>query len=125
MSTSFDVIRETHGSALYKAVRPAAGEALGAPWVRLTAEQYASEIAAQEAPTLRQATDVVRRRLTSAEKQALHAARGSSWQIDDFVSLADAAGTIDESDPNFPDAVAALDALGIIAASRWDELLAP
>lgn len=53
--TFFDVIRETQGSTLYRAVKPAAGEELGAPWVRLTAEQYADEIAAQFAP-IRSAT---------------------------------------------------------------------
>lgn len=55
MSTLFDVIRETQGSALYKAAKPAVGEALSAPWVRLTSEEYAAEVAAQEA-TIRSAT---------------------------------------------------------------------
>lgn len=63
--------------------------------------------------------------MTDAERAALHAARTASWQIDYFVALADSEGVIDESDPQFPDAVAALDSMGIIAASRWSELLAP
>ena len=73
----------------------------------------------------RQSTGMVRRRMTDTERAALHAAKGSSWQIDHFVALADSEGVIDSTDPDFPAAVAALDALGIIAASRWDELLAP
>lgn len=53
--TSFDVVRETSGGNLYRAVKPASGEELGAPWVRLTSEQYAAEVATQAAP-IRSAT---------------------------------------------------------------------
>lgn len=126
MPAAFDVIRETSGGALYRSVKPADGAEPGSPWVRLTAAEYAAEIAAQQAAApKRQETGIVRRRLTSAEKQALHAACASSWQIADFVALADSEGVIDESDPQFSDAVAALDSLGIIAADRWPALLAP
>lgn len=98
----------------------------GAPWELRTREEFNAWVAAQEASApKRQETGIVRRRLTSAEKQALHAACASSWQIADFVALADSEGVIDESDPQFPTAVAALDSLGIIASSRWSELLAP
>ncbi len=98
----------------------------GAPWELRTRDEFNAWVAAQEAAApKRQETGIVRRRLTPAEKQALHAACASSWQIADFVALADSEGIIDESDPQFSDAVAALDSLGIIAADRWPALLAP
>ena len=98
-------------------------------WETVSVEDFNARRASGWSPTeyapRRQETLIVRRRMTPSEKQALHAARQSSWQVDDFIGQADAAGVIDEDDPNFSDAVAALDALGIIAAGRWSELLAP
>jgi hypothetical protein len=72
-----------------------------------------------------QETDVILQRLTPTESQALFTARQQNWQIDRLITRATATGSISEADPEFPTARTALDAAGIIAAARWDELLAP
>ncbi len=73
----------------------------------------------------RQETDVILRRLTPRERTALFAARRVSGDIDYLLTRASATGSIRDDDPDFAQGVAALDAAGIIAASRWDALLAP
>lgn len=71
----------------------------------------------------RQATDIILDRLTDAEVVALtssaHPAARRAWLA------ATSTGTVSETDPRFPALVSALDQLGIIAAARWDALLAP
>ncbi|MES2692657.1 MAG: hypothetical protein V4773_04230 [Verrucomicrobiota bacterium] len=81
--------------------------------------------AAQAEPApLRQETDIVLQRLTEQERDALFTAARDSTAIAYFVARATAAGAINQADPQFPAAAAALDALGIILAPRWAVLLA-
>ncbi len=63
--THYDVIRENGGGSLYRAVREVESDenAPSAPWVRLTAAEYAAEIAAQPVPV---PTGVTRRQLLLA-----------------------------------------------------------
>lgn len=92
--------------------------------VIMTEAEYAAWLAAQPAPR-RQETDTILLRLTPAEREALFNTRKANWQIDYLLTRAASTGAISESDADFPAAVGALDALGIIAAARWDDLLAP
>jgi hypothetical protein len=77
---------------------------------------------AQSSPR-RQETRVIINRLTDAERAALFGSTNTG--IRTLVAIALATGVIQEDDPDFAAGVAGLDALGIIAASRWDALLAP
>ena len=94
-----------------------------------TEELAAAEIAfAQANPPAfplvrRQDTRVILDRLTPAEAAALTACSVTGIRV--LVLKATATGAIRDDDPDFPAAVAGLDALGIIAASRWDALFAP
>lgn len=71
----------------------------------------------------RQDTRVILDRLTEPEAAALTACTVPGIRL--LVLKATATGAIRADDPDFPAAVAGLDALGIIAASRWTALLAP
>ena len=73
---------------------------------------------------LRQATDIVLDRLTDAEIDALTGPSAPIFARRAWLA-ATSTGLISESDPRFPQLTAALDAAGIIAASRWQTLLAP
>ena len=120
----YHVIPSDAPGAAFTASRPVneSEPAAISPWVRISEAEF---LAALPAEPLRQNTGIVRRRMTDAEKEALHAAKGASWQIDYFVALADSEGVIDSSDPDFAAAVLALNNAGIILSSRWTELLAP
>jgi hypothetical protein len=72
---------------------------------------------------LRQETRTVLDRLTPTELSAL--ITSDNVGVRALVLKATAAGAIRSDDPEFPAAKTGLDALGIIAASRWDALLAP
>lgn len=61
-----------------------------------------------------------RSRWTDAEKEALHAARSTSWQIDDFIGLAQAQGYIDLT--TAATAKAAIVAAGALTQARADEI---
>ena len=75
-------------------------------------------------PTARtQSTRTILDRLTPTEAAALTACTQPGIQL--LVLKATAAGTIREDDPDFPTARAGLDALGIIATTRWTALFAP
>lgn len=86
-----------------------------------------ADIANPPAPTpapLRQATDIVLDRLTDAEIDALTAPAAPTFARRAWLA-ATATGLISETDPRFSTLTAALDAAGIIAATRWPALLAP
>jgi hypothetical protein len=69
--------------------------------------------------------DLVLSRLTAAEKEALFTARRSVWQVDYFLTRAATTGIISTADADLPAAQAMFAQLGIIAADRWTDLLAP
>ena len=75
-------------------------------------------------PPLRQASDLVVFRLTDAEVNALTSATAPAAVKRAWLA-ATSTGIISQADPRFPDLVAALDQLGVIAAARWPALLAP
>lgn len=77
-----------------------------------------------EASARSQKTRVVLDRLTSQEVSALHAARAANAALDAYVLKALATGMIHEDDADFAAGSAALDAEGIIASNRWDDLFA-
>lgn len=87
-----------------------------------TAEQLAAWIAEPEQTHRSQPTRKVLDRLTDAEYAALIDC--PIVAIKRAVDAARSEGTISEADPLFSSFVAGCDALGIIAASRWDDLLA-
>lgn len=93
----------------------------GAEWTLVTEE----ELAALPQGGRIQKYATLRDRLTPAERQALFQAVQTNWMVADFVNLAVSAGEVHDTDPNFPAAVQMLDQLGILAASRWDALMAP
>jgi len=74
-------------------------------------------------PPRRQSTRTIIDRLTDAERTALYGSTVTAVRV--LLSKAEVEGAIRDDDQDFPTAVAGLDALGIIAASRWDALLAP
>jgi hypothetical protein len=76
-------------------------------------------------PTEKLAADLVLSRLTAAEKEALFTARRTVWQVDYFITRAAANGIVGTDDPDLPAAQAMFAQLGIIAANRWTDLLAP
>ncbi len=69
--------------------------------------------------------DLVLSRLTAAEKEALFTARRTVWQVDYFLTRASTTGIISTADADLPAAQAMFAQLGIIAADRWTNLLAP
>jgi len=75
------------------------------------------------ATPLVQSARVVLARLTAAEKTALRACTVPA--IQDAYDVALITGVISEADPEFALFIGGLDSLGIIASSRWDDLLAP
>jgi hypothetical protein len=75
------------------------------------------------AAPLVQSARVVLARLTFAEKAALRACTVPA--IQDAYDVALITGVISEADPDFASFIGGLDALGIIASSRWKTLLAP
>jgi hypothetical protein len=75
--------------------------------------------------SLRQESDIVLQRMTPEERDSLFTARRTSATVDYFITRASSTGIISEADPDFPSAVAALNAAGIVAAERWPDLLAP
>lgn len=86
----------------------------------------AAQPAPAPAPSPRtQDTDLILQRLTDQERLALFTARRDNALVDYLVTRAASTGRISESDPDFPTARAMLDQAGIIAAARWEELLAP
>lgn len=85
--------------------------------------EYVAECVA--ASPKKQATRIVLDRLTLAETAALKAAESASPEAWAWIRKAVTEAAISESDPDFPAARQFLDAAGIIAAARWDELLAP
>jgi hypothetical protein len=122
---------EAHEGATY-VVRVASGSVYGyaspsgTPSEVLAADEIAHAIA--HPPTLpaaprSQSTRVILDRLTPAEAAALTGSTHAAIKL--LVLKATAAGSIREDDPDFPTARAGLDALGIIAAARWDALFAP
>jgi hypothetical protein len=70
-----------------------------------------------------QSARTVLSRLTDTEYTALHTS--SHIGIQRGLEAARIEGLISESDPDFPAFRAGCDALGIIASSRWHDLLAP
>jgi hypothetical protein len=70
-----------------------------------------------------QKTDIVLGRLTDAEYDAL--TTSVVIGIRRAVDMARSTGTISDAHPAFAPFVAGADALGIIAADRWEILLAP
>jgi len=88
------------------------------------AAQDAAEAAARAAlpRVCRQATRTILDRLTDAESAALLNSTNTGIRL--IVLKAVAEGFIRDDDPDFPAARAGLDALGIIAAERWDALFA-
>lgn len=70
----------------------------------------------------RQETRTILDRLTSAERAALFGS--TNTDIRTLVAKALATGAIRDDDPDFPAAVAGLDALNIISENRWPALLA-
>lgn len=74
-------------------------------------------------PVRRQETRIVLDRLTDPERAALF--DSSNTGVRTLVAKALATGAIRDDDPEFSAAVAGLDALGIVASSRWEALLAP
>lgn len=71
----------------------------------------------------RQETRVILDRLTTGERAALFGS--TNTDVRTLVAKALATGAIRDDDPDFPAAVAGLDALGIVASSRWETLLTP
>jgi len=69
--------------------------------------------------------DLVLSRLTLAEREDLFTARRSVWQVDYFLTRAATTGIISTADADLPAAQAMFAELGIIAADRWTDLLAP
>jgi hypothetical protein len=61
-----------------------------------------------------------RSRWTDDEKEALHTARQSNWQIEDFVSLAIAQNSVNLSKPTAAAAKSALVAASVLSADRAD-----
>lgn len=78
---------------------------------------------AEPAAPRRQETRVVLDRLTPTEDAALFGSENLA--VKKLLAKATSEGAIRDDDPDFPAARAGLDALGIIAADRWDALLAP
>ncbi len=70
-----------------------------------------------------QKTDIVLSRLTDAEYDAL--TTSTIIGIRRAVDMARSTGVISDAHPAFAPFVAGADALGIIAADRWTDLLAP
>lgn len=66
-----------------------------------------------------------RAKLTDAEKQALHTAMSSSWQIDDFVGLARAQNSINITSDVGLAAKAALVSADVLTQDRADLLFNP
>jgi hypothetical protein len=71
----------------------------------------------------KQSSRTVLSRLTDTEYSALHGS--TNIGIQRGLETARIEALISESDPDFPAFCAGCDALGIIAFSRWDDLLAP
>ena len=71
------------------------------------------------------AADLVLSRMTPDERAALFTARRTVWQVDYFLTRAAANGIVSTDDPDLPAAQDMFAQLGIIAADRWNDLLAP
>jgi hypothetical protein len=98
-------------------------EALAAAYAALAAQDAADEAARAALPRVRrQATRTILDRLTPDESAALLNSTAIGIRL--LVLKAVAEGFIRDDDPDFPAARAGLDALGIIAADRWDALFA-
>jgi hypothetical protein len=93
-----------------------------------TAEDAADCLATPRTPPAssgprKQSSRTVLSRLTDTEYAALHGS--TNIGIQRGLETARIEALISESDPDFPAFRAGCDALGIIAAARWDDLLAP
>jgi hypothetical protein len=88
-------------------------------------EAVEADIANPPAPVVlrRQSSRIVLARMTTAERNALRACPVP--EIQDAYDIALIEGAISEADTDFPAFRTALDQLGIISASRWNDLLAP
>lgn len=87
------------------------------------------------APTLDEIRDVLgpprtfidytafRARWNDTEKSALHGARAASWQIDDYIGLAQSNGYVDLTVAG--EAKAAIVAAGVLTQERADEIFLP
>lgn len=64
-----------------------------------------------------------RDRWTDPEKSALHNARAASWQLDDFIGLAQSQGYIDLTAASA--AKAAIVAAGVLTQQRADQIFSP
>jgi len=65
-----------------------------------------------------------RARWSDDEKAALHAARASSWQIDDYIGVAQAANLVDLGSDEAVAAKAAIVAAGVLTHDRGDVIFA-
>lgn len=81
--------------------------------------------AGEVSDTLKLDADLVLSRLTLAEREDLFTARRTVWQVDYFLTRAATTGIISTNDADLPKAQEMFAQLGIIAADRWTDLLAP
>ncbi len=65
-----------------------------------------------------------RARWSDDEKAALHAARAASWQIDDYIGVAQAANLVDLGSDEAVAAKAAIIAAGVLTHDRGDVIFA-
>jgi hypothetical protein len=91
----------------------------------MQARVQAWHTAGQIADIIKLDADLVLSRLTTAEQEALFTARRTIWQVDYFLTRASTTGIISTSDSDLPAAQAMFAELGIVAADRWTDLLAP
>lgn len=76
------------------------------------------------APVTRLNYAAFRARWSETEKQALHAASAASWQLDDFIGLAQGQGFVDLDPAVCADAKAALVAANVLTQARADLIFA-
>jgi hypothetical protein len=91
----------------------------------MQARVQAWHTAGQIADIIKLDADLVLSRLTLAEREDLFTARRSVWQVDYFLTRAATTGIISTADADLAAAQAMFAELGIIAADRWTDLLAP
>ena len=125
---SSTLLAKSYGDTCPPSYEPSTEQAAAA-WV---AEQLAAgwvpappEPEPVSAEPLRIDADTVLSRLTAAERESLFTARRTVWQVDYFLTRAATTGIISTADADLPTAQAMFAQLGIIAADRWTDLLAP
>jgi hypothetical protein len=117
-----------HGDGTFYRMQLSTGQVIAVP-ANGTPSKAAIEVdlgnppAPPDAP-LSQSTDVVVDRLTDTEVSVLTAATAPAFARRAWL-VATSVGSISTADPRYTALTAALDAAGIIAASRWPVLLAP